>query len=145
MLSRAQSLAFAVGVASLALGLLASIGLRPLPPIPAPAPPVLWAAGILLGTACGVLVIVRLREIERERWQWAEGPGSSAAERELAHAEAERARRAAGRAWFLAPVGLSYWLAWQVEPALSIPAAGLLMSAPIVGFAAGALAARLRG
>jgi hypothetical protein len=143
-LETVQSAAATVAVASLVLGFFASIGLRLFPSLsPAALWPVLVALA-LCGAGAGMATVARGHGIDRIRWEVAQDPLVTSAEREHAHREAERERRWAGTVFFVAPVALAYWAAYQLPPGAGIAATGLLALVPIAGYTMGLLAAHWR-
>ncbi len=140
-----QTVATVVGVAALAVGFLASIGLRLVPVLPAGA---FWPLSIvlgLLGLAGGVATVARAETIDRRRWEVADDPLLTSGEREYAHKEAERQRRWAGTVFFAAPVALAYWAAFQLPADGGLGTSPLLALFPLVGYLAGLLGAHWRG
>jgi MFS family permease len=143
-LETVQTAAAVVAVGSLVLGFAASIGLRLVPTL---APAAFWPmlGGLALcGAGAGIATVVRGHQVDRVRWQVAQDPMVTSAEREYAHKEAERERRWAGTVFFVAPVALAYWVAYQLPPGSGVGASGLLALVPIAGYLVGLLAAHWR-
>jgi len=142
-LERAERLALWTAVALGLLGFAGGLGSRVLPPFP---PAAEWPLQLLV-TACGFLAarLARRRtaEIERRRWAALEEPRLTGGEREWAHKEAERARRASGFAFLLAPLMLGYFLAYQFPDGAG-PVARALAGTPLLGFVGGLLWGRSR-
>jgi hypothetical protein len=82
-----------------------------------------------------LVAVSRHRQIDQRRWEILADSALTKGERDYAHREAERQRRVAATAFGAAPVGLGYWMAYQME------AAGftvfLLPASPLLGFALG--------
>ncbi len=125
------------------LGFLASLGHGPLPDL---GPGWVWPLHLLIfALGCGAARCAALRqaEIDRERFGYANDPMATKGERELAHKEAERAIRLATTALLAGPLGLGYWLAYELAPGSSAWGRALPASA-LLGFALGTLLARRR-
>lgn len=140
-LESVQTVATVAGVAALALGFLASIGLRLVPVLPASA---FWPLSLtlgLLGAAGGVITVVRGRSIDRRRWEAVDDPLLTSGEREYAHKEAERQRRWTGTVFFATPVALAYWAAFQLPAEAGLGTTPLLALFPLAGYLIGLLGA----
>ncbi|MCZ7650634.1 MAG: hypothetical protein M5U13_05510 [Thermoanaerobaculia bacterium] len=143
-LERAERLALWIAVALGLLGFAGGLGQRVLPPLPAAAAWPLQALVIGSGLLAARLARRRAAEIERRRWAALEEPLLTSGEREWAHREAERARRASGFAFLLAPLMLGYFLAYQF-PEGAAPLARALAGTPLLGFVLGLLWERRAG
>jgi len=149
-LETAQTVAAFAGGAGLLLGLLSSIDVLPIPRGGEWVAWILHPLFFLLGIAAGIAAAVRGRQVDRRRWELLEDPMLTDGERELAHREAERQRRWAGTVFFMAPLFLAYWMAYQFggeeggfgggEDTSVL--ADLLILPPMVGFLAGLLLAQ---
>ncbi len=142
-LRRLERAAVLVSGAAAVLGLLASVGVRLLPMVPAGALAWLSAALGILGAAGGAATVARGEEIDRRRWEIVADSQLTKGEREYAHREAERERRFAATAFFAAPVLLGYWMASQVDVSSAPLAVMQLGLPPLAGFAAGLGVAQL--
>jgi hypothetical protein len=150
-LETVQTVAAIAGGVALLLGLLASIDVLLFPRGDPWVARILHPLFFVLGAAGGMAAVVRGRQADRRRWQVLEDPRLTDGERELAHREAERERRWAGTVFFIAPVFLSYWMAYQFGGEEGSPQRGpqdslpiemqMLMLSPMVGFLAGLLLA----
>lgn len=142
-LTRWQSLALTVAIASLVLGFLASLDLRLVPLLPAGllavAHPLLAAAGLAAGRAA----VLRGREIDAARWAVVDEPLSTAGEREHAHREAERERRVSATVFLGTPVFVGYW--WMYQFGAAGPGAWALPVSGLLGYLAGYLFENRRG
>jgi hypothetical protein len=144
LLQRFQTAAAVAAVAALVLGFLASIGVRPFPPLSRLG---LWVVAALLlaiGVAGGLATVARAREIDRRRWEVVEDPLITSGEREYAHKEAERERRWAGVVFFAAPIALGYWAGYQLGADVALAAPPLLAAVPLAGYLAGLLTLQAR-
>lgn len=149
-LETAQTVAGFAGGAGLVLGLLSSIDALPIPRGPEGVAWILHPLFFLLGVAGGVSAAVRGRQVDRRRWEVLEDPMLTDGERETAHREAERERRWAGTVFFMAPLFLAYWMAYQFGDedggfgggAEGSLVADLLILPPMIGFLAGLLLAQ---
>ena len=132
------------GVACLLVFLTAG-GCSPLPLGPPAA--ALWLHPLLLGLglAAGFAAVLRFREVDARRWEIVADPLLTKGEREWAHKEAENQRRFASSAYLSAPLGLSFWLAYQFQGRFKLPdisPADVLMLTPLAGFFVGLLLAQ---
>lgn len=120
------------------LGFLASIDVLLFPRGPESAAWLLHPLLLVLGAAAGGTTAVRGRQIDKKRWELVEDPLLTDGERELAHREAERERRWAGTVFFVVPIFLGYWMAYQFRgTGGGTPATSLLIGTPMVGFLLG--------
>jgi hypothetical protein len=146
-LETVQTVAAVTGGVALLLGLLASVDVLL---FPRGGPWVAWVLHplfFILGAAGGMAAVIRGRHADRQRWEVLEDPRLTDGERELAHRVAERERRWAGTVFFMAPLFLSYWMAYQFGGEEGSPQRGehgslpiemqMLMLSPMVGFLAG--------
>ena len=119
------------------LGLCTAGGCSPLPLGP---PAVAWWIHpplLALGLLAGLAATLRFREIDQRRWQIVGESNLTKGEREYAHKEAERQRRFASTAYLAAPLGLSFWLAYQFQGRFRLPdvsPADVLMLTPMLAF-----------
>ena len=142
-LERAERLAIWTAVVLGLLGFAGGLGRPVLPALPASAAWPLQALVVVAGFLAARIAGQRTREIERRRWAALEEPLLTGGEREWAHKEAERARRACGFAFLLAPLMLGYFLAHQF-PEGAPAAARALAGTPLLGYVGGLLWGRER-
>lgn len=140
-LERLQSFLLAAAIAGLAIGFLASIGLRIFPLLDRAG---FWTVVTLLllaGLGGGVATVVRAREIDRRRWEAVDDPLITKGEREYAHKEAERERRWAGIVYFTSPIALGYCAAYHLGAGAAENAPALLSLLPLASYLVGYVAA----
>jgi hypothetical protein len=126
------------------LGLVAAVGLLPLPRGSAVLVWLLHPVLFAVGAWCGWAVVARSREIDRELWQELGDPSLSKGEREYAHREAEDRRKAAGTVFLLAAMAPGGLAAYQLRAPDRITAGDLLMVTPILGLLWGLFLANRR-
>jgi hypothetical protein len=146
-LERWQRISLTVAGVACLLAFLTAGGCSPLPEGPPAAAAWFHPFFLVLGIAAGVASVLRFREIDHHRWEVVGDPHLTKGEREWAHKEAERQRRFAASAYLAAPLGLSFWLAYQFQGRFQLPdvsPADVLMLTPLLGFFAGLLWAQRR-
>lgn len=139
-LETAQTVTAWVAGGALLLGFLASIDILLFPRGEESAAWLFHPLLFLLGAVGGLAAAARGRQVDEIRWRVLDDPMLTGGERELAHREAERQRRWAGTVFFVAPILLGYWLAYQFagEDGGSL-VTFLLTASPMVGFLSGLL------
>lgn len=139
-LETAQTVSAFVAGAALLLGFLASIDVLLLPRGNETLAWALHPVLFVLGTLGGVAAAVRGRQADKVRWSVLDDPMLTDGERQLAHQEAERQRRWAATVFFVTPILLGYWLAYQCgdEDSRSL-VPPLLIASPMAGFLLGLL------
>jgi hypothetical protein len=141
LLERMQGFLLAAAVAGLAIGFLASIGLRIFPLLDRTGFWIVVTLLLLAGAGGGVATVVRAREIDRRRWEAVDDPLITSGEREYAHKEAERERRWAGIVFFTSPIALGYCAAYHLGPGAVANAPALLALLPLAAYLVGYVAA----
>jgi hypothetical protein len=141
LLERLQGFLLIAAVVGLAVGFLASIGLRVFPLLGRGGFWIVVALLLLAGLGGGVATVVRAREIDRRRWEAVDDPLITKGEREYAHKEAERERRWAGIVYFTSPIALGYCAAYHLGPGAVENAPALLSLLPLAAYVVGYVAA----
>ena len=140
LLQRWERISLSVAGVACLLVFLTAGGCSPLPLGPPSA--ALWLHPLFLGlgVAAGFAAAFRFHEVDQQRWRTVADPQLTKGEREWAHKEAENQRRFASSAYLSAPLGLSFWLAYQFQGRFKLPdisPADVLMLTPLAGFLLG--------
>jgi hypothetical protein len=138
-LGRLQAVSLVAGIVTAGCGLLRSVAALPLPGLPSSWQLPLHGVVFTFGVLAALAARRRMRWLDEQRWKYATQVGASADERKMAHEEAERGRRAAARSFGAAPLGLAYWLAYQVEPGSTRLIAWMLPLTAMAGLGIGFL------
>ena len=136
-LRRWQRMSLITAGVSCLLGFLTAGGCGPLPLAEPSSAAWIHPLLLLVGALAGWAAELRFDEIDHERWEIVGDAHLTKGEREYAHKEAERQRRAAGTAFVAAPLGLSFWFAYQFQGKFQWPdvtPADFLMLTPLLAF-----------
>ena len=134
---RLQSLASVAVVVFGVLALGASTGFTPLPKGNNSWAAFLHPVVLLVGFACGVVTVLRVREIDEERWKLATDDDLTDGERQLAHSNANQEVKVSGTIFLLTALAFGGFLAYQLKVPDVVTAAEFLIVTPMVGFVAG--------